>query len=62
MSICPKGRVSKSKRDKRRAQTWTISVPNLAVCSKCGKLMMSHRACRACGSYDKREVLKVSNQ
>jgi large subunit ribosomal protein L32 len=61
-AICPKGRVSKSKRDKRRAQTWKITAPNLVVCSKCGKLMTSHRACRACGSYNKREVVKVVNQ
>lgn len=59
MSICPKGRMSKSKRDKRRAQSWKIAVPCLVVCSRCGELMRPHRACKACGSYNKREVIKV---
>lgn len=35
----PKGRVSKSKRDKRKAQSWKIATPNLVKCSKCGELM-----------------------
>jgi len=59
MSICPKGKMSKSKRDKRRAQSWKIAVPNLVRCGKCGELMQSHRACRACGTYNKREVIEV---
>ncbi len=53
MSICPKGKKSKSKRDKRRAQTWKIAMPNLATCPKCGEAVISHRACRACGTYNK---------
>ena len=60
-AICPKGKISKSRRDKRRAQTWKISTPNLVVCNKCGELMRTHRACKACGSYNKKEVLKVEN-
>lgn len=60
MSICPKGKHSKARRDKRKAQSWKIPMANLVVCGKCGELMRSHRACRACGSYNKREVLKVA--
>ncbi|MBQ2106082.1 MAG: 50S ribosomal protein L32, partial [Lachnospiraceae bacterium] len=26
---------------------------------KCGELMMPHRVCKACGSYNKREIVKV---
>ena len=58
--ICPKRRTSKARRDKRRAQTWKIAMPNLVTCSKCGELMQSHRVCKACGSYDRREVLKMA--
>ena len=53
------GKMSKSKRDKRRAQSWKIATPTLVACSKCGELMRPHRACRACGSYNKRTVLNV---
>ena len=27
--------------------------------SKCGALMMPHRVCKACGSYNKREIVSV---
>ena len=44
MSICPKNKSSKARRDKRRAN-WKMSAPNLVKCSKCGELMMPHRVC-----------------
>ena len=56
MSICPKNKSSKSRRDKRRAN-WKMTVPNLVKCSKCGALMMSHRVCKSCGSYNKKEII-----
>jgi ribosomal protein L32 len=46
----PKGRVSKSKRDKRKAQSWKIATPSLVKCSKCGELMVPHQVCKACGA------------
>ena len=56
--ISPKGKTSKARRNKRRAQTWKITMPTLVSCNKCGELMQSHRMCKACGTYDKREVFK----
>lgn len=56
--ICPKGKTSKARRNKRRAQTWKIAMPNLVACSKCGELVRSHYMCKACNSYNRREVLK----
>jgi len=29
----------------------------LVKCSKCGELMMPHRVCKACGSYNKKEII-----
>jgi len=58
-AICPKGKHSKGRRDKRKAQTWKIATPTLAACGKCGELVRAHRACRKCGSYNKREVMEV---
>ena len=54
MSICPKNKSSKARRDKRRAM-------NLVKCSKCGALMMPHRVCKACGSYNKKEIVSVED-
>jgi ribosomal protein L32 len=58
MSICPKNKSSSSRRDKRRAN-WKMKESNLGKCSKCGELMMPHRVCKACGAYNKREIIKV---
>ena len=58
MSICPKNKTSKGRRDKRRAN-WKMTAPNLVKCSKCGELMMSHRVCKNCGTYNKKEIVSV---
>ena len=63
MSICPKNKSSKGRRDKRRANWKMVApnlvkcAPNLVKCSKCGALMMPHRVCKACGSYNKKEII-----
>ncbi len=56
MSICPKNKSSKGRRDKRRAN-WKMTAPALVKCSKCGELMMPHRVCKNCGSYNKKKRL-----
>ena len=61
MSICPKGRTSKSKKNKRKAQSWKIVTPTLVRCTECGELMQPHSACRKCGSYNKRTVVEVED-
>ena len=58
MSICPKGKISKARRNKRRAN-WKMSAPTLVKCSKCGELMMPHRVCKNCGSYNQKEIVAV---
>lgn len=56
--VVPKGKVSKSRRDKRRAN-WKLTVPGMVECPQCGALKLPHRACRACGTYKGREVISV---
>jgi large subunit ribosomal protein L32 len=58
MSICPKNKSSKGRRNSRRAN-WKMAAPALVKCSKCGALMTPHRVCAACGSYNKKPVLEV---
>ena len=58
MSICPKNKTSKSRRDKRRAN-WKMTAPTLVKCSKCGELMVPHRVCKNCGTYNKKEIIAV---
>jgi len=52
----PTGKVSKSRRDKRRSSHWKLETPGLTACPKCGELRMPHRACKACGTYKNREI------
>ena len=56
MSICPKNKSSKGRRNRRRAN-WKMTAPTLVKCSKCGALMMPHRVCKSCGSYNKKEIV-----
>ncbi|MDR1018127.1 MAG: 50S ribosomal protein L32 [Lachnospiraceae bacterium] len=58
MSICPKNKSSKARRDKRRAN-WKMNSMNLVKCPKCGELMMPHQVCKACGSYNKKEIINM---
>lgn len=54
----PKRKTSKARRDKRRAN-WKLTVPGMIECPQCGELKLSHRVCRACGTYKGREVIAV---
>ncbi len=54
----PKRKVSKARRDKRRAN-WKLTVPGVVACPQCGAMRLQHRACKECGYYNGREVIKV---
>ncbi len=55
----PKRKVSKSRRDLRRSNNSKLEAPALVKCSKCGELKLAHRVCKACGTYDGKEIIKV---
>ena len=54
----PKRKVSKARRDKRRAN-WKLLVPGMVKCPQCGELKLQHRVCKACGTYKGKEVISV---
>ena len=56
----PKSKVSSARKNKRRSSTWKLEAPAMAKCPKCGEYNLSHRVCSQCGSYDGKEVVKVS--
>ncbi|MCR5487819.1 MAG: 50S ribosomal protein L32 [Lachnospiraceae bacterium] len=58
MSICPKNKSSKARRDSRRAN-WKMAPMNFVRCPKCNALMLSHRMCKNCGTYNKKEILSM---
>ena len=59
MSAVPKRKVSKSRKNMRRAHHF-LNAPASAACPKCGEPRAPHRVCRFCGSYGDRQVLAES--
>ena len=55
MSICPKNKSSKGRRDKRRAKLKNVCLTLVNAAN--GELMMPHRVCKNCGSYNKKEII-----
>jgi len=54
----PKRRVSKTRRDMRRAH-WKARVPTLTPCPQCHEPKLPHRVCRVCGYYNGRQIFEV---
>ena len=61
MSICPKGKTSKAKRNQRRASSYVIPTFKFVRCQSCGELVKAHAMCKVCGMYKKQTVLKVDD-
>ena len=47
----PKSKVSKQRRDKRRAN-WKLAAPAVTTCPKRGAFRLPHRMCKVCMTYD----------
>ena len=58
----PKSKVSKARRDKRRNSHWKLATPGIVACPKCGAYHLPHRICKACGTYNGREVIAVKGE
>ena len=57
----PKSKVSRQRRDKRRSNNWKLDLPGMVKC-KCGEYVLAHRVCKACGSYNGKEVINVKKE
>ncbi len=55
----PKCKVSKARRDKRRSSTWKLDMPAMVKCPKCGEFNLTHRVCKACGTYNGKQILTI---
>ena len=55
----PKRKVSKARRDTHRNNVWKLDAPAIVACPNCGAYHLAHRACKACGMYNGRQVLKI---
>lgn len=50
MGPLPKRKISKGRRDRRRAHD-AIGTPKLVSCQQCGSKTLPHRVCPHCGTY-----------
>ncbi len=60
MTPLPKRKLSKGRRDRRRAHD-ALEVKKLVKCSNCGEMRLPHTVCPSCGFYKGREIIKVEN-
>lgn len=58
----PKKKVSKSRRDSRRAHNFRLEAPNLSICPNCKAPTMPHRVCPTCGQYQGRQVINMETE
>jgi large subunit ribosomal protein L32 len=61
MAPQPKRKISKARRDRRRAHDF-LTTSNLVQCSNCGEMRMPHTVCPSCGFYQGREVVAVEKE
>jgi large subunit ribosomal protein L32 len=59
MGALPKRKVSRVRRDRRRAHYLRLKMPNIAPCPRCGTLRVSHQVCPNCGTYNGVQVLDM---
>ncbi len=60
MGPLPKRKISKSRRNRRRAHD-ALTLKHLVVCANCGEYHIAHRVCLKCGSYRGEEILEVES-
>ena len=58
MGAVPKSRISKGRRNRRRAHD-ALKLKTLIVCPNCQEKKLQHRVCMACGHYRGVLVLTV---
>lgn len=57
----PKRKLSKGRRDRRRAHDG-LTAANLVACGNCGTMILPHVVCPNCGFYRTREVIEVKKE
>jgi len=58
---CPKRKISKSRKNKRRTH-WNLNEKNLVECPRCHEMKLPHRACPECGYYNGKQVVISSTK
>lgn len=57
----PKRKLSKGRRDRRRAHD-ALQATNLVQCSQCSEMRLPHTVCPHCGYYQGREIISMGKE
>lgn len=58
----PKKRLSRARRDMRRAHDHLKFTAAVEACPECGELKLRHHLCNACGMYRGKQILEVATE
>ena len=61
MGPLPKRKISKGRRDRRRAHD-ALSLNHLVVCETCGEYHIAHRVCPKCVTYRGNTIVEVQSE
>ncbi|MCY4464213.1 MAG: 50S ribosomal protein L32 [Chloroflexi bacterium] len=61
MGPLPKRKISKSRRNRRRAHD-ALQLKHLVECEECGEYHIAHRVCPQCGSYNGETVIEIDDE
>lgn len=56
----PKKKISKQRKHKRRTH-YKLVTPGFVACPKCHALKLPHVVCKACGTYNGKEVVAMED-
>jgi large subunit ribosomal protein L32 len=59
MGALPKRKVSRVRRDRRRAHYLRLKMPHMVPCPQCGTLRLTHHVCPNCGTYNGVQVIEM---
>ena len=57
----PKKRLSRARRDMRRAHDHLTFTKAVELCPNCAEPKLRHHLCSACGQYRGKQILEVAN-
>ncbi len=62
MGALPKRKVSRVRRDRRRAHYLRMKMPHMTPCPQCHHLSLSHHVCSYCGTYNGIQVIEQEEE
>lgn len=62
MGALPKRKVSRVRRDRRRAHYLRLKMPHMTPCPRCNVLHLAHHVCPKCGTYNGVQVLAIEEE